>query len=179
MKHISKVLSFLFVVVCCALCWSTPISARTLSVVQPRAIRYDFDTNNMAALLGRYQKVEYPLSDDGTMLTRFKYIRVRIEKGSYGSFTINAIGSSLGEKTTISPETNVYNDSYIIDFKAKNAPVRGDANVTVNCSQPASYPGTLVSDDYCVSNPNGYYGIQIANHSWGASRAVGAFSFEN
>ena len=179
MKKKNKFLIFFLMITCFVVLGTTTVSARNLPTVQPRAIRYDFNTGNMPALIGNYREVQYPYSDDGTIFTKFKYIRVRIESGSYGSFTVTAIGSSAGEVTTISPEVNVNTNSYIIDFKAKNAPTREDADTTVICSQPAAYPGGLVSDDYCIANPSATYGINIHNYSFGASQAVGAFSFEN
>lgn len=174
---------FLFLLfVCCMLLGFSDSKALEIS---PRAIRYDFNAS-LSIINGIYQKVEYPFDDTGSFLTKFRYIRVRLEKGSgYGDkIDVSAIGGIAGEKVVLGKlQTLDFSGGreYIIDFKAPNAPERSDADFTINCSQPDAYPGILTDQNYCIANPTAVYGVQFENHSLfgGTAKVVGAFSFEN
>ncbi len=178
LKKIKKVLCFAILVMCFVVS-SKNVDAMTLS---PRAIRYDFDTQ--LYFNQSYTQAQYPLGDDGMMNDRFRYMRVRIEAGSGHGDTIDisAVGTVTGLKYTLGTAKTLPfsgDRTYVIDFKAPNAPTRSDADITINCN----IIDNVSTNDYCISNPTGYYGIYIYNGSLSSiinpARIVGGFSFEN
>lgn len=172
---IRKIL-FLFVSLCTIFVGTKPVNA---------AIRYDFNTT-IGPLGGNYTKINYPIGDDGLTPTLFKYIRVRLEVGSgYGDkIDVYAVASNSGTMHTIGTLKGLeYSGArtYIIDFKAENAPARSDANITVNCSKVTKNGITYSNSNYCIANENYTYGIKFENKSilGGNAVLIGGFSFEN
>lgn len=171
-----KKMLFLFVSLCTIFVGTTPANA---------AIRYDFNTT-IAPLGGVYTKINFPIGDDGLTPTLFKYIRVRLEAGSgYGDkIDVYAIVVNSGVRYTLgSKKTLAYSGprTYIIDFKAPNAPTRSDADITVNCSNVTNSGITYSNSNYCIANTNYTYGVRFENKSilGGNAVLIGGLSFEN
>ena len=148
-------------------------------------IRYDFD-RELAPLGGYYEGINYPVASDGVTRSLFRYIRVRFEPGSgYGDkIDVYSIASNSYQRIYLTPKKTIPfagNRTFIIDFKAKNAPVRADATYTVNCNNVTSNGITYSTDDYCIANENYTYGIRIENKSLlgGNAKVYGGYSFEN
>lgn len=149
------------------------------------AIRYDFNVA-LAPVTGEYTKINHPIGDDGITPTKFKYIRVRLETGSgygdkidvYAIVSNTYIGYTLGAKKGLAFSGA---RTYVIDFKAPNAPTRLDADITVDCSNVTQSGITYSNDDYCIANENYTYGIKFENKSVFGGKAIvkGGFSFEN
>ena len=149
------------------------------------AIRYDF-YRELAPLGGFYEGINLPIGDDGITPTLFRYIRVRFEPGSgHGDkIDVYAIASNSYQRIYLASKKTIPfagNRTFIIDFKAKNAPVRADATYTVNCNNVTSNGITYSTDDYCIANENYTYGIRIENKSVFGGNAIvyGGYSFEN
>jgi hypothetical protein len=149
------------------------------------AIRYDFD-RELSPLGGYYEGINHPIGDDGITPTLFKYIRVRFEPGSgYGDkIDVYAIASNSYQRIYLASLKGIAfsgNRSFIIDFKARNAPARSDATYTVNCNNVTSNGITYSTDDYCIANESYTYGIRIENKSvlGGNAKVYGGYSFEN
>lgn len=149
------------------------------------AIRYNFNAT-LLPITGSYTDIEFPIGDDGLTPTKFKYIRVRIEAGSgYGDkIDVYAIASNSSIKYTLGEKKGLAFSgarTYIIDFKAPNAPTRSDADITVDCYNVTESGITYSNSNYCIANENYTYGIKFENKSVFGGNAIvkGGFSFEN
>lgn len=173
MKNIFKKLFF-----CCLLflIFNVNVSA---------AIRYEFDTK-LSPLGGEYTSIKIPIGDDGLTPTLFKYIRLRFETGSGHGDNINVYAIASNTYTRIDLASIKKLDfsgskTYIIDFKAPNAPARSDADITVIVPSVSKNGIVYSNNNYCIANENVTYGFVIENKSLLGGNAVikGAFSFEN
>ena len=167
---------FLFVSLCTVFAGIKPVNA---------AIRYNFNTS-IAPMGGVYTQTAFPIGDDNITPTVFKYIRVRLETGSgYGDkIDVYAISSNTYINYNLAAKKSLAFSgarTYIIDFKAPNAPTRSDADITINCSN-VTKNGVVYSDsNHCIANVNYPYGIKFENKSifGGNAILIGGFSFEN
>lgn len=156
-----------------------------LNIEVNAAIRYEFN-KELPPLFGEYTSIQIPIGDDGLTPTLFRYIRIRFETGSGHGDNINVYAIASNTYTRIDLASIKKLDfsgskTYVIDFKAPNAPTRSDADITITVPSVTKDGIVYSNNDYCIANENATYGFIIENKSLLGGNAIikGAFSFEN